>query len=281
MYPAGINARYERHRDAYPDDGAETDEFDEEKSMDHEKRQRTAGVGSGSNSDEGQLRKAGEESIGQQDSRTTGEDDSESHEPRDRGGKQDAAGGSVSFRRITVICYLRGSRTPWTKSDGGALRLYPPATTAGDEKSSGNGVVVLSSPGSEGKKEDVNGVLSNQEQRGDASSIAGTAPCSGSHGSFSDGSETDGTRRAANIATDDTPYSRNVSSAVAVPKPQSGECRGCAGRSVVGGADDDVGFIDVAPLAGRGVVFFSGAVEHEVLPVVGALPRAAVTTWFH
>ncbi|CAN0546961.1 unnamed protein product, partial [Ectocarpus sp. 8 AP-2014] len=35
------------------------------------------------------------------------------------------------------------------------------------------------------------------------------------------------------------------------------------------------------PLAGRAVVFFSGAVEHEVLPVTGPLPRAALTTWFH
>lgn len=40
-------------------------------------------------------------------------------------------------------------------------------------------------------------------------------------------------------------------------------------------------FIDVEPLAGRGVVFFSGAVEHEVLPVTGEKPRAAVTAWFH
>lgn len=55
---------------------------------------------------------------------------------------------------------------------------------------------------------------------------------------------------------------------------------GCGGDAA-GGEGPRQGFVDVSPLAGRAVVFFSGAVEHEVLPVTGSLPRAALTTWFH
>lgn len=39
-------------------------------------------------------------------------------------------------------------------------------------------------------------------------------------------------------------------------------------------------FIDIEPIAGRLVIFLSGAMDHEVLPV-GDVPRLAITTWYH
>lgn len=172
VYPAGMGARYERHRDAYPDDGEQSD--------------------------------------------MEGDIDSQGAGESSRSGG--AGGGSVSFRRITAICYLRGDGNPWEASDGGSLRLYPPAT-GGDEEigSSSSGIATAGR------------VVFNFLEEG-------------KEGGLGDGS-----------------------------------------AKVEQGVDASNGApgVDVAPLGGRGVVFFSGAVEHEVLPVTGALPRAALTTWFH
>lgn len=155
--------------------------------------------------------------------------------------------GSVSFRRVTAICYLRGSGSPWQPQDGGVLRVYPPATSK-DEPDAGGGDsrVVFKFASQLDLSEDTNaGQQEREQQQGTVTS-----------GGCCSGGESDG---------------------------RDGGGGGVGGGGRVG--DEGVGqrqdFVDVAPLAGRAVVFLSGAVEHEVLPVTGALPRAALTTWFH
>lgn len=190
MYPAGENARYERHRDAYPDDGENEDCYHHEK-VDGEK----VGID------------------------------------------------SVSFRRVTVICYLRSGDKPWQPSDGGVLRVYPPPTTADD------GDLEAALESSQGES----------LERETIEATDGVSRQSGGDGG-----------RGADLETSGAATARN--------------CKDCCQQSLGAGESRDgvdENFLDVAPVAGRAVVFFSGAVEHEVLPVTGHTPRAALTTWFH
>lgn len=48
----------------------------------------------------------------------------------------------------------------------------------------------------------------------------------------------------------------------------------------VGSAREEEKTVDIEPLPGRLVLFLSGAVDHEVLPVLEN-DRAAVTSWIH
>ncbi|CAN0043526.1 unnamed protein product, partial [Laminaria digitata] len=196
VYPAGISARYERHRDAFPDDGEEYEEEESEAYSDEETPEYEGEEGSGDKIDSS-------------------------------GGGGGDGGGSVSFRRVTAICYLRGAGSPWKPSDGGVLRLYPPAKTAGADD---DGITA------QGGKVTFKSNKQDKDLGDDLVERGG--------------------------GTGDMPLSA-----------------GAIGEGEGGGGGE--GFIDVSPRAGRAVVFFSGAVEHEVLPVTGPLPRAAVTTWFH
>lgn len=166
---------------------------------------------------------------------------------------------SVSFRRVTAICYLRDMQ-PWTLSDGGALRLYPPAGA----RFSGGGSV----------DSEASGVISDD---------------------FGVGMDCEsGKKDDGDIFIEETgiPLPRSSESTTRSPRVA---CRK-AGRpntsivesSVVDGCRDEdndpafgESFVDVAPLAGRTVIFLSRAVEHEVLPVTGLQPRAAIAAWFH
>lgn len=191
--------------------------------------------------------------------------------PGGEGGK----GGSVSFRRITAICYLRARGIPWEVSDGGALRLYPPAATPrangcnGETAAAANGVVFK---------------LSHRERGGGGESDGGNGGGTAVVVAASGVSTREGVVGDSNHSAD-VPGSRG---------DESGTDDRCGGdlnsdedqapvSGVAGGGEGEegLGFVDVAPLAGRAVVFFSGAVEHEVLPVTGRVPRAALTTWFH
>lgn len=223
VYPAALNARYERHRDAYPDDGADGDDFD------LEAEQQVEGA---------------------------------------LGEVSDTGNGSVSFRRVTAICYLRGSDAPWTEADGGALRLYPPATRAAASDSHG---VVLSWTGG---GIDSNGDLAEKGYAGATANTAAshsTTPYSGS----GMGETTDASRQGGGVGEKSEFKS---ATAEADDRYQGLEGSGCGDS---GDSGNSQVFIDVAPVAGRAVVFLSGAVEHEVLPVTGVLPRAALTAWFH
>lgn len=207
VYPGGIGARYERHRDAYPDDGLLSRHEDEPE-------------GSG--------------------------ESSQTHS-----GSQE----SVSFRRVTAVCYLREMR-PWTPSDGGALRLYPPAgacySGGGSVDSEASGVIsddfgvgMDCEPGKEdGEDLFVKEVGIPVAKSSEPATRSPRVAC----------------RKAGR------PNTSIVESSVIDEHngPACGEC-----------------FVDVAPLAGRTVIFLSGAVEHEVLPVTGLQPRAAITAWFH
>lgn len=231
VYPAGIGARYERHRDAYPDDGEQGDA--EQRDEDHE----------GAEKEEMEEEEGGEEggemSVGGAILKRSGS-----------GGRcGGTVGESVSFRRLTAICYLRGNGSPWEASEGGALRLYPPASDSGAPRVTFN--------------------ISQQEERLEAGQDAGQSS------GFSNDA---GVYGSGEVGDSGAPLTSSTSSAVA---QVSSSCNGETGELAGGVGGGEQEFVDVAPLAGRAVVFFSGAVEHEVLPVTGPLPRAALTTWFH
>lgn len=218
MYPAGVNARYERHRDAYPDDGLDNDD------LGGEPEQRA---------------------------------DSALNEVSEAGNS------SISFRRVTAICYLRGSNAPWTRADGGALRLYPPATTA----AVGDCVTIAWNGGGIDRSGDL-------AEKGYASATARTA-ASDRTAPFS-GSGMGGT---LNLSMQGGGVEKK--SDLELVTTEAHDCdEGLEGSECRDSGNSEV-FIDVAPIAGRAVVFLSGAVEHEVLPVTGVLPRTALTTWFH
>lgn len=188
-------------------------------------------------------------------------------------------GGSVSFRRITAICYLRGSENPWKASDGGALRLYPPAITTStnelDEGSSDSRVVI--------KFASQLGLLdSQQQQQQQQRGTPASAVCGGGvtedNGQDSENNNTLSGGGAGTGEWDGGDDGPGVSGGRCVRDADGGDNGGDGTR---GGQEGVASFLDVAPLAGRAVVFFSGAVEHEVLPVTGPSPRAALTTWFH
>ncbi|CBN74339.1 expressed unknown protein [Ectocarpus siliculosus] len=283
VYPAGIGARYERHRDAYPDDGE--DDYDEDPPA-----------------------------------ATDGEVNANHNTEAEEG--EGADGGSVSFRRITAICYLRRSGAPWQASDGGALRLYPPtASPLAQEKQRDNGnsgevVWKLASwldlaEEHEDRRQDQQQPTTRDRCSSDAAPAAGgrdavvgddiidgrtggsnsyrISSCrSGSGGEdgrtgggdIGHGSGGGGGGTAA-TSTGESASSRDDWVGDGAQDSAAGGGGTNSGGNEAGGEGPRQGFIDVPPLAGRAVVFFSGAVEHEVLPVTGPLPRAALTTWFH
>ncbi|CAM9808552.1 unnamed protein product [Ectocarpus sp. 6 AP-2014] len=283
VYPAGIGARYERHRDAYPDDGE--DDYDEDPPA-----------------------------------ATDGEVNANHNTEAEEG--EGADGGSVSFRRITAICYLRRSGAPWQASDGGALRLYPPtASPLAQEKDRDNGnsgevVWKLASrldlaEEHEDRRQDQQQPTTRDLCSSDAAPAAGgrdavavddindgraggsnsyrISSCrSGSGGEdgrtgggdIGHGSGGGGGGTAA-TSTGESASSRDDWVGDGAQDSAAGGGGTNSGGNEAGGEGPRQGFIDVPPLAGRAVVFFSGAVEHEVLPVTGPLPRAALTTWFH
>ncbi|CAM9836152.1 unnamed protein product [Ectocarpus sp. 12 AP-2014] len=290
VYPAGIGARYERHRDAYPDDGE--DDYDKDPPA-----------------------------------ATDGEVNTNHNTEAE--GAEGADGGSVSFRRITAICYLRRSGAPWQASDGGALRLYPPTASSvaqEDERDNGNSGEVVCKLASRLDLEE-----EHEDRRQDQQQPDNRDPCSSDAAAATGGRDgavgddiNDGRAGGSNSCRISTCRSGSGAEdgrtgggdlghdsggggggsggggggTVATSTGESVSSRDDwvgdgAQDSVAGGGgttsgDDEAGgegprrgFIDVPPLAGRAVVFFSGAVEHEVLPVTGPLPRAALTTWFH
>ena len=194
------------------------------------------------------------------------EEDENSSTTRAEGGegKDGSGSGSVSFRRVTAICYLRGGGSPWQAQDGGALRLYPPATSNIDRGVGGSDSRVVFKFSSQL----VSGGSDPQEQPRELQQLE-PAVNSGDGGGGKD-EDNEGS----------TPLP-----AASCGGSEDGSCVGDAraGAHEVGVKGDGKrqDFVDVAPLAGRAVVFLSGAVEHEVLPVTGTLPRAALTTWFH
>lgn len=307
VYPAGIHARYERHRDAYPDDGFQTDDGD-----DDDTDQSTRGGHSDEEVGMEKLEGGGEQEHSAKhdnDAIKGGEEEGgekkEGAELRtDRrggvGGGEVIESGSVSFRRITAICYLRGDGSAWKASDGGALRLYPPARTgdvggggtvpgAGQggrvtfnisfgDCSGGDSCISDDAASSGVMKKQPCGCGNSRSGSGGWGDIGttmtpGDLPCC-SCGSLN-GSVEGSPNAATNIVSDGSPS--GVVSGNLHGEDDLASISGGGGCSDGGGE----GFIDVAPLAGRAVVFFSGAVEHEVLPLTGALPRAALTTWFH
>ena len=259
VYPAGIRARYERHRDAFPDDGEEYEEeidtYDEEIPEEEGEERRGEGIdgddlsgdGKGGGGSGGNGGGGGGAGGGAGDGGGSGGDSGGSGgngvDGDDRGGggtggdgdEERVIGGSVSFRRVTAICYLRGAGSPWEPSDGGVLRLYPPSTAGGADdggKVQGGKVTFT--------------FADLEAEVGDGQEVGvGDVGGGGSGGGGNGGG--DGVHLSAGGSTS--------------------------------GLEEE--FIDVSPRAGRAVVFFSGAVEHEVLPVTGPMPRAAVTTWFH
>ncbi|CAB1105647.1 unnamed protein product [Ectocarpus sp. CCAP 1310/34] len=284
VYPSGIGARYERHRDAYPDDGEEDYDEDPPAATDGE-------VNANHNT-------KAEEAEG-------------------------ADGGSVSFRRITAICYLRRNGTPWQASDGGALRLYPPTASPlaqeeeCDNGSSGEVVCKLASRlDFEAEQEDRRQHQQQPDTRGPCSSDAaaatggrdrvtgddiddgragGSSSCrtsscrsgAGAKGGSTGGGDichvSGGGGGGGSVATNtgESASSRDDWAGDGAHDSAAGGGGTNSGGDETGGEGTRQGFVDVPPLAGRAVVFFSGAVEHEVLPVTGQLPRAALTTWFH
>lgn len=170
-------------------------------------------------------------------------------------GKGGGVSDSVSFRRVTAICYLRGSGSPWQAHDGGALRLYPPAVSKnGQGVSSSDGRVVFKFASQLGLSDESNPQEHPQELRQQQPNL-NSAGCGG-----------------------DKDEDIEKSSQLHPPSCGGSGDGDCAGDRGNGQRQD---FLDIAPLAGRAVVFLSGAIEHEVLPVTGTLPRAALTTWFH
>ncbi|CAM9149897.1 unnamed protein product, partial [Hapterophycus canaliculatus] len=284
VYPTGINARYERHRDAYPDDGEDEDD--------------------GIQGDAGEEDEANSASTIGVNGKGGGAEDQN-------------VGGSVSFRRITAICYLRGSQGPWAPSDGGALRLYPPSVPAApppsaeqtvdasssSSSSSSNRVVLKCDsqlPSSEWgdlqqrqQQEPEQGIPTpgnsemghvggcgadeDESRMGGDSGDGRPAACGGGRESGDDCSSGghDGDDAVGGADRHGSGREKPVDAG-------AGGSRSCCGNGGGGtGAAAKQAFIDVAPVAGRAVIFFSGAGEHEVLPVTGPLPRAALTTWFH
>ncbi|CAM9575404.1 unnamed protein product [Ectocarpus sp. 13 AM-2016] len=284
VYPARIGARYERHRDAYPDDGE--DDYDEDP-----------------------LAATDGEANANQNTQAEGV-----------GG---ADGGSVSFRRITAICYLRPSRAPWQASDGGTLRLYPPTASSfaqEDERDNGNSGEVVCKLASRLDLEEEHEDRRQDEQQPDTRD-----PCSSDAAAATGGRDgvvgddiNDGRAGGSNscristcrsgcgtedgrtgggdlvhdsgggsggstvvTSTGESASSRDDWAGDGAHDSAAGGGGTKSGGDEAGGEGPRRGFIDVPPLAGRAVVFFSGAVEHEVLPVTGPLPRAALTTWFH
>lgn len=184
----------------------------------------------------------------------------------DKGG---SGSGSVSFRRVTAICYLRGSGSPWQAQDGGSLRVYPPATSKSEPdvaSSDSDNRVVFKFASQLGLSEESNSQQQKQQQE-----LQQQLPSQNLGGCG-------GGKDESNEESDP------------LPAPSCGGGGDGDGAGDAGGGGDGIGdrgdgqrhdFVDIAPLVGRAVVFLSGAVEHEVLPVTGTLPRAALTTWFH
>lgn len=177
-------------------------------------------------------------------------------------GQAGSGSGSVSFRRVTAICYLRGRGSPWQPREGGALRLYPPVASKTDrEVSSSDSKVVLKFASQLGLSE-----KGDPQERQQQPAIGTGASCGG--------------RDEDKKESDPLPAPPCV---VGVGGDADGADEAVEGGDTAGETEDGQRqeFLDIAPLAGRAVVFLSGAVEHEVLPVTGSLPRAALTTWFH
>lgn len=185
---------------------------------------------------------------------------------------------SVSFRRITAICYLRGSANPWQASDGGALRLYPPAITASttefEEGGNDNGVVFkfaswlgISDKDSQQPEQQEQGIPASAVCGGEVMEDNGKTKETGGGPGAGKGLPDGGGDGAGDGG------GRDVGDADGGDNHRDGKPGG--------GEGEGESYLDVAPLPGRAVVFLSGAVEHEVLPVTGPLPRAALTTWFH
>lgn len=74
------------------------------------------------------------------------------------------------------------------------------------------------------------------------------------------------------------PMWRRVTAILYCNSPAWSEVDGGALRLYSPAPTDGGGSVDVLPVAGKLVVFMSGAVEHEVLPVYS--PRVALTAWF-
>lgn len=236
--------------------------------------------------------------------------------------EEGANGGSVSFRRITAICYLGRSGAPWQVSDGGALRLYPPTASPlaqEEERDNGNsGEVVFKLASRLYLEEEHEDRRQDQQQpdtrdpyssdavaaTGGRDGVAGDdindGPAGGSNSCRistcrSDSGAEDGRTGGGDIGHDsggggggsiatsrgESASSRDDWAGDGAHNSAAGGGGTTSGGDEPGGEGPRQGFIDVPPLAGRAVVFFSGAVEHEVLPVTGPLPRAALTTWFH
>lgn len=271
VYPAGINARYERHRDAYPDDGYESEEYDDEGDCGGEEEiddRHTNGLGrqelekfgrDGTRSDDRDHFQEGEERL-----ETGGASGGGAEIGTTSCGSGDI-GGSVSYRRVTAICYLRGNGTPWEASDGGALRLYPPARASDGEDTSGR--------------------VSTNDARTKVIFKNFDVPVNANN----EGSDIDDTNPQGQAEREQENLDSGVKAPVrSTPEGVHADTDGEALNRDEGRESsrdykvgDGVEFLDVAPVAGRAVVFLSGAVEHEVLQVTGPLPRAALTTWFH
>lgn len=188
-------------------------------------------------------------------------------------GNEESGSGSVSFRRVTAICYLRGTGSPWQARDGGALRLYPPTTSKSEQGVGGSdGRVVFKFASQLGFSEESNPPEQPQRQPQDLQQQEPTlssGDCGGNKDEDNEGSNPPPapSRGGSNGGSDGDG-----------PGNAGGGGGKVEGREGDGQRQD---FVDIAPLAGRAVVFLSGAVEHEVLPVTGTLARAALTTWFH
>ncbi|CAM9767859.1 unnamed protein product [Choristocarpus tenellus] len=103
VYPTGVGARYKRHRDAFPDDGWESNTTQDDDIF-------------GEDGDQGKA-------ISLEGVATEMCLDSETIEVGVEKRKLEAQ--VTGFRRVTAVLYL-AREGEWDEEDGGALRLYPP-----------------------------------------------------------------------------------------------------------------------------------------------------------
>ncbi len=183
-------------------------------------------------------------------------------EDEDEAGVGGPGGLGLGQRRVTVVLYANPG---WAPADGGKLRLWPPVGPGEEEDEEAAPLQAATA----NRPPAAAGPSSVVAEPTEAASDAATEPATSVAGWGQGGATTPrGVRPAATLldASQLPPASPQL--------PPTTDSGGGTERTAEMGPEAAV---DVAPLAGRVVLFMSGVVEHAVLPA--AAKRVAVTGW--